>query len=88
MQLVQVFEQPLSGYWDGQVKTFSWRIDRHYGGKDVKGFFVRVGSWSANHWFNVALGRTDKETLSFARRRLSSIAKKRGLSCTFSYQAD
>jgi len=84
--LRQTFERPISGYWDGGSRqTFDWNIEHHHCGKDAKGEFVRVGSWSANHWFNVSLGKSDKQTLSYARGRLSRAAKKNGQDCKFEY---
>ena len=84
--LVQTFDEPISGYWDGGRKQrFEWTIDHNLVGHDSKGTFVRVGSWSANHFFNVALGKTDKQTLANARKRLSASAKRANKQCTFEY---
>jgi len=86
MRLIQRLEKPINGYWDGGAKsTFEWSIEKYHKGEDAKGKFVRVGSWSANHYFNVALGKTDKQTLANARRRLSASARKHGMACTFEY---
>lgn len=87
LSLIQVFEKPICGYWDGGAKKeFEWRIEWHAHGIDKKGTFVRVGSWDANHWFNVAIGGTEKQTLGNARRKLSRAAKRQGLKCTFNYR--
>jgi len=86
IELIQTLEIPINGYWDGgKKKTFHWQID----GKpkqDDKGWYVRVGSWAANHWFHVAMGRTDKQTLANARRKLTAGMKRNGISCTFAYE--
>ena len=85
MQLVQKFEKPISGYWDGGLKqVFHWNIEGHQR-EDKKGKFIRVGSWGANHWFNVAKGKTEKQTLGNARRRLQALATRAGLKCEFWY---
>lgn len=85
MRLIQKLEKKIGGYWDGGPKdTFEWTIDG-LPKSDAKGQFVRVGSWEANHWFHVAQGRTEKQTLSNARRHLAASAKKAGISCTFRY---
>ena len=84
--LRQTFDKPINGYWDGGEKdTFEWSISHNRVGKDSKGQYVRVGSWTANHWFHVALGKTDKLTLANVKRRLSSCAKREGRSCKFEY---
>lgn len=88
MKLRQTFDHPISGWWDGGAKqTFDWSISNPsiYTGHDSKGSFIRIGSWSANHWFNVALGKTDKQTLSYAKQHLATIAKKHNLVCKFEY---
>ena len=84
--LRQTLVEPINGYWDGgPKKTFDWKIEHNHRGKDHKGEFIRVGSWSANHWFHVALGKTDKQTLSNAKRRLLAMAKRSGMECKFEY---
>ena len=82
MLLRQTLNKPVNGYWDGGAKqVFDWSIEGHIG-QDSKGQFVRIGSWSANHWFNVALGKTDKLTLSYAKKHLKAVTKEL---CTFEY---
>ena len=84
--LVQQLEKPVQGWWDGGPQSrFKWKIDGTPM-KDGHGEFIRVGSWGANRWFNVAIGDTDKQTLGNARRRLGAFAKKAGIKCTFSYE--
>lgn len=88
MKLKQTFEEPISGYFDhGPKKEFLWSIDgpEHV---DSKGLFVKIGSWAANHWFHVALGKTEKLTLSYAKRRLGHAARFHGLKCSFEYIED
>ena len=85
MTLKQTLNAPISGYWDGGTKSvFEWTIDGQPQ-TDSKGQFVRVGSFAANNWFMVALGKTDKMTLGNARRRLSRSAKNAGMPCKFEY---
>ena len=88
MKLRQTFDHPISGWWDGGEKSrFDWSIENPsiYIGHDSRGSFIRIGSWSANHWFNVALGKTDKQTLSYAKQHLMAIAKKHNMICKFKY---
>ncbi len=83
MKLRQTLVHAVNGYWDGGPKqVFDWSIEKSRTGKDQKGTYVRVGSWCANHWFHVALGDTDKLTLSYAKQHLRKIAK---IPCTFEY---
>jgi hypothetical protein len=85
MQLKQTLNHAISGYWDGGLKTtFFWKIDG-IPQTDKKGSFVRVGSWEANHWFNVACGKTEKQTLANARRRLGYPIRRMALKCSFEY---
>lgn len=88
MKLVQVFDKPISGNWDGGKKdVFRWGIDG-YPQKDSKGSYAKIGSFGANHWFHVAMGKTEKQTLANARRRLSYLAKRKNMVCTFCYEED
>ena len=82
MILRQTLEKPVHGYWDGGAKqVFDWEIDGE-ASTDKHGKFVRVGSWQANHWFHVALGKTVKLTLSYAKKPLQSCTRT---SSTFEY---
>ena len=85
MKLRQTFTEAISGYWDGGPKSrFDWTIDGEPK-TDNKGSFVRIGSWYANHWFHVAVGKTDKQTLGNARRHLGAGARRAGKACAFEY---
>ena len=86
MILKQIFNEPINSMaWNwGPKKIFNWRIEG-FPRTDSKGTRVRIGSWEANCWFYVALGRSDKQTLSNARRSLSDSAKKNKRTCTFEY---
>lgn len=82
MKLIQTFDRPFSGYWDGGPRrVFSWRIDRSF--PDGKS---RIGSWDANHYFEVCTGKTEKITLGYAKVHLTTLARKRGMNCTFVYE--
>ena len=85
MRLRMILDRPILGYWDGGRKdTFDFTLDgppRH----DARGAYIRVGSWQANYWFHVALGRTVKATLANARRRLRAWARRAGIGCRFAY---
>lgn len=81
MILRQTLARAVNGYWDGGAKKqFDWRVDRNF--SDGKS---RVGSWGANHFFEVKTGKTEKETLANARRHLRAATR---VSCTFEYIND
>jgi hypothetical protein len=64
--------EDISGNWDGGTKrVFDFSLEG-IPKKDKKGYFVRVGSWEANYWCNVAISKTIKKTLSNARRRFGT----------------
>ena len=68
--LRQTLPEPIHGYWDGGAKqVFNWTIDG-VSGRDSQGEYVRVGCWSANHWFHIAKGKTNKVTLCNAMKHL------------------
>ncbi len=73
-RLRQTLPQPVHGYWDGGAKqVFEWSIDS-VEGHDSKGTYVHIGSWSGNHWFHVAKGKTPKLTLRNAKYHLRGTA--------------
>lgn len=85
MVLVQTLERPVHGYWDGGAKqVFEWSIQGRPQ-KDKDGKYVKIGSWSANLWFHVSVGKTEKATLANARRKLQAITK---IPSTFEYRED
>ena len=74
--LRQIASEPVSGYWDGGKKqVFDWEVEEYFEGRDSQGRFVRIGSWAANRWFCVGKGRSEKEALGFARKRLIRISR-------------
>ncbi len=82
MKLCQTLEKPVQGYWDGGTKqVFVWGIEGSPT-QDSKGMFIKIGSWDANHWFYVAMGKTEKLTLSYAKKHLRATTK---VPCTFQY---
>jgi len=82
MILRQTLVNPVNGYWDGGAKqVFDWSIS----GKpqqDNLGSFVRIGSYTANHWFYIAVGKTIKQTLSYAKQHLKANTR---IPSTFKY---
>jgi hypothetical protein len=69
--------QPISGYWDGGAKSiFLFKIDSPPR-TDAKGQYVKVGSYEANHWFHVALGKTEKQTLAYAKTHIRAMFARR-----------
>lgn len=82
MKLRQTLEKPVHGYWDGGKKqVFDWGIEGSPA-KDSRGRYVKIGSFSANHWFHVALSKTIKLTLANAKRHLKAITR---VPSTFEY---
>ena len=85
MILLLTLEKPVFGYWDGGAKSrFTYSVD-FPPQRDKKGGFVRVGSWEANSWFCVAVGKTEKKTLANAKRHLILALKRWGLKYQFTY---
>lgn len=41
--------------------------------ENKNGWYVRIGSWTANYWFHVSIGKTVKQTLGNAKRRLPTL---------------
>jgi hypothetical protein len=83
MKLIQTLAEPTQGFWDGGKKQrFEWTIDSRHK-SDNKGQFVKIGSWEANYWFHVSLGKTERQTLSYAMKHLKAVTK---IPSTFSYQ--
>lgn len=82
LRLKQKLVEAIGGFWNGGPKdTFYWHIDHHASGTEIS----RVGSYEANHFFDVATGTTDRATLGNARRKLAATAHKNGIDCTFEY---
>jgi hypothetical protein len=81
LYLRQKFSKPMSGYWNGELREFDWRIDHPWSGTEVS----RISSWGANHYFDVHTGKTDKATLGNARRALRARATAAGEECEFEY---
>jgi len=81
MKLIQTFENPINGWWDGGPrKVFEWTIDHIQRVSDGK---IAVGSFDANHWFAVKKSKTEKQILFNAQKVLANRAKKLGLKCEF-----
>ena len=75
MFLRQTLEKPTHGYWDGGAKqVFDWHIQGSPA-TDSRGRYVKIGSLSANYWFHVAYGKTDKLTLSYAKKHLRAVTR-------------
>lgn len=78
MILRQTLDHAVNGYWDGGAKRrFDWSIDRIF--PDGKS---RVGSWEANHYFEVKTGKTEKLTLAAAKAHLKAVTS---VPSTFEY---
>lgn len=77
-RLLVEFNRPMLGYWDGGKKSkFEFTINyKVY--KDSKGYFTKIGSWEANYWFMVSVGKTVTATLSYAMRALANHFRKNG----------
>lgn len=83
MLLRQTLAYPIDGAMrdGGKKHVFDWSIDGHPK-TDSKGQYVRIGSFAANHWFHVALGKTTKATLANAKKHLRAITRA---PCIFEY---
>lgn len=82
MILRQIFEKEVNSCGGGCAKRFfDWQIDSTPK-EDKKGEFVRIGSFAANYWFHVSLGKTPKQTLSYAKRHLRA---RTTVPCQFAY---
>ena len=79
MELLLVLEKPI-----GSKSRFEFSISGPPE-KDGKGNYVRVGSWEANQWFHVAVGKTEKQTLANVRRKLEAGLRQQGLPHRFEY---
>ncbi|SRR6266487_2578121 len=66
-------EKAVNSYeWDGgKMQVFDWEVQHEY--SDGKS---RVGSIDANRWYEVATGRTEKETLCNAKKHIRAILKR------------
>jgi hypothetical protein len=85
MIMRQTLPEAVGGHWDGgPKKQFDWMIQgiRH---SDKDGEYIKVGSWEANQWYNVAVGKTERATLANARRRMPAELRKKS---TFEYIDD
>ena len=66
MQIAIKFDKPINGYWDGGAKSEAiFEVDRLHSKTNKHTCF---GDWGINYWFNIKTGRTDKETISRAKR--------------------
>lgn len=87
MKLRLILSLPISGYWDGGMKSQfdfeieSWRPIGH----DKDGEFVRIGCWDANNWFHVAWSGTEKKTLANVKRKMNNKLKRAGIPFTWKY---
>ncbi len=86
MNLKITLDKPINGFWDGGAKSeFVYSIDGEPQ-RDAKGQYVRVGSWEANYWFHVAVGKTIKQTLANAKRHLLANLKRNLADKNISYK--
>jgi hypothetical protein len=68
MKIQVTFDKPINGYWNGGPKSEGiFEVDSCHRLSDQH---VCFGSWGLNHFFNVKIGRSEKETLSRAIRHL------------------
>jgi hypothetical protein len=80
--------EPISGHWDGGKKrVFNFDIENNPT-EDKKGYFVKVGSWEANFWANVAVYKSIKRTLSHIKRHFGNIGKWEYIENSDTYWSD
>ena len=83
--LRQTTSEPINGYWDGGPRqTFDWSIDPGQHNRKP-GEWIKIGCFSANHWFTVRCGDTERRTLANAKMHLAARFKKLDIPCTFEY---
>lgn len=74
MKVIVTLKNETNGYWDGGLKKrFEIELDKDLNNNlnikhDSKGKFIKVHCYGANHWWHCALGKTEKQTLSYAVR--------------------
>lgn len=72
MKLRMTLKQAIGGYWnDGKKQVFDWELGGVF--EDAKGKYVKIHGFGANYWFHVAQGKTDKQTLSYAKNHLRRV---------------
>ena len=73
------FDEPRYGYWDYGKKsggTFEPEILGHsLVDGFVKGATIKWGCWGLNFWFNAGAGKSWKEAVSIAKRKLKRVLK-------------
>ena len=69
-KIVVRLEQPVHGYWDGGAKShFEFTPDlRHYSDGNLPN--IEWGSWGANWWFRVELGKSAARHFGTVKRKL------------------
>ena len=82
MELIIKLKKATSGFWKGGAKRiFSWGIDGKPQ-KDKHGYFIKIGSWEANDWFNIGCGKskvqTNRQILTNAKTKLLKSLAKNG----------
>ena len=66
MKIAIKFESPVNGFWDGGPRSGGeFEVDNLHRKSPEHTCF---GDWMLNFWFNVKTGRTEKETISRAKR--------------------
>ena len=74
MQITIKFDKPTGGYWDGGLKSGgTFTVDRCH---KLDNEHTCFGAWELNHYFNVKTGRTEKETISRAKRYLKAKCRR------------
>ena len=82
MILKQTLSHTVDDCWGGsKEQVFNWVINGQPC-QNNKGRFVRIGCWALNHWFYVAQGKTEKQTLSYAKQHLRATTR---IASTFEY---
>lgn len=81
--LHQILDKPVpAGMYSTPTTVFRWSIEGSPM-TDAKGQFVRVGSYLANCWFHVSVGKDIKQTFANVRRRLQASMKRCGATGCF-----
>lgn len=74
MKIQVNFDKPVNGFWDGGAKTSGTFEDDPCHRQSAE--HTCFGSWELNFFFNVKTGRSDKETISRAKRYIRKHCKR------------
>jgi len=67
------FKEPVNGFWDyGPKQTLVFSADSNF----IRKGKMKWGSWEGNFWFWCGCGRSEREAISIAIRKLKRFTRK------------